>query len=74
MGGVGARFHNASPTELRQYLPRFAADTLVSQRFMIQHDRESAMIRQSTMANEPQRSAGVKRSYNMSQGKPCQIP
>ena len=41
---------------------------------MIQHERESAMIRQCTMANEPQRSAGVKCSCNLSQGKPCQIP
>ena len=28
VGGVGARFHSASPSELRQDLPRFATDAL----------------------------------------------
>ena len=48
--------------------------SIVPKRFMIQHERESAIFRQSTMANELQRSANVKCSCNLSQGKPCQIP
>ena len=38
---------------------------------MIQHERESAMIRQSTMANEPQRSAGVNAAVTWAKESPA---
>ena len=80
---VSGNLFTWSPTYLNQNLPRAQPISaticnwlfsIVPQRFMIQHERESAMIRQSTMANEPQRSAGMKCGCNLSQGKPCQIP
>ena len=70
VGGVGARFHNASPSKLRQYLPRFAIFTAA----LAWSLNKSAIICHNTMANKLQRSAGVKCSCNLSQGKHCQIP
>ena len=66
---------DTSPSKRHQYLPRFAIEafSMVPQQIVIQNERESTMICHNKMANEPQRSAGMKYDCNMSQGKPCQI-